>query len=122
MFLANSSDDIDNSQMLQLAELDEDWLDAKLQKIPHELARNMISQLLAFDPAQRPSMEQIMDHPFISGGSAGRLLGQSAAYDVFISYRVASDSANASLLYDLLTAQGLKVWWDQKCLLAGEDW
>ena len=115
-------DDIDNIQLLQLFELDDEWLDAKLQKINDVLARNMISQMLAFEPSQRPSMNQIINHPFISGGVVSPLVGQGVVFDVFISYRVASDSQNAALLYDLLTARGVKVWWDQKCLPAGEDW
>ena len=36
--------------------------------------------------------------------------------------RVASDSIHVELMYDLLTAAGLKVWWDRKCLLPGVPW
>ena len=36
--------------------------------------------------------------------------------DVFLSYRVASDRDRVEALYNQLTAAGLRVWWDQKCL------
>jgi hypothetical protein len=38
----------------------------------------------------------------------------SAAFDIFLSYRVKADVAHAEYLYKLLTARGLKVWWDKK--------
>ncbi len=97
-------------------------MNGKLEKIEDPLARNMVSQLLSWDPTSRPSMAQIMMHPFITGHAVARMIGETAQFDVFLSYRVASDSPHASLLYDLLTAEGLNVWWDKKCLLAGEDW
>ena len=51
-----------------------------------------------------------------------RLVGESAAYDVFISYRVNSDAHHAEMLYNLLTGSGLKVWWDKICLEPGVEW
>jgi hypothetical protein len=41
-------------------------------------------------------------------------------YDVFLSYRVASDAILAERLNDKLTARGVRVWWDQKCLPQGQ--
>jgi hypothetical protein len=38
-----------------------------------------------------------------------RMHGETAEYDAFISYRVASDFDHAARLYHLLTARGLKV-------------
>lgn len=124
LFLSNATDDIDVHQLVMLAKQvdDDDWMDRKLLKIENDSIRNMISQLLIVDPLTRPSMTQILFHPFISGGTPGRLLGQKAEYDVFLSYRVASDSNIASALYELLTLNGLRVWWDQKCLQPGDDW
>jgi hypothetical protein len=43
-------------------------------------------------------------------------------FDVFLSYRVASDALLAEKLYDKLSALGLKVWWDAKCLPPGLPW
>ena len=36
--------------------------------------------------------------------------------------RVASDAELVGKLYDKLTAAGLKVWWDKKCLKGGQKW
>ena len=44
------------------------------------------------------------------------------AYDVFISYRVASDAHHAEQVFELLTKRGVKVWWDKKCLKDGVNW
>jgi serine/threonine protein kinase/NADH:ubiquinone oxidoreductase subunit 6 (subunit J) len=122
LFLASGQDNIDNSQLLLLGNGETEWLDAKLEKIEDPLARNMVSQLLTVDPHNRPSMAQLMLHPFITGNTVARLIGQQADFDVFLSYRVASDSQHAQLLFDILTRKGLKVWWDKVCLEPGEDW
>jgi len=50
------------------------------------------------------------------------MIGQDATFDVFISYRVKSDSEHALLVYEMLTAAGLKVWLDAKCLEKGVSW
>ena len=87
-----------------------------------QYARNLISQLLTKQPAKRPTIQQVLSHPFMTGAQATRMQGDSAEYDVFLSYRVNSDASTAELLYDALTSHGLKVWWDKKCLLPGEPW
>jgi hypothetical protein len=43
------------------------------------------------------------------GRHTPRMLGQDAEFDVFISYRVASDAGHAELLFKLLTDAGFKV-------------
>jgi hypothetical protein len=44
-------------------------------------------------------------------------------FDVFLSYRVASDQDVAEMLFDTLeTRHGLKVFWDKKCLKLGQRW
>ena len=48
-----------------------------------------------------------------------RLRGLS---DVFLSYRVDSDSEFVEVLYDVLTKMGLKVYLDKKCLQPGVPW
>ena len=49
--------------------------------------------------------------------SAARMIGEAADFDVFISYRVESDSDHAAFIYKMLTAAGVKVWWDRECLV-----
>ena len=52
------------------------------------------------------------------------MAGEEAQYDVFLSYRVASDSQHVEQLYNLLVAApySLRVYWDKVCLKPGEDW
>jgi serine/threonine protein kinase len=103
-----------------------DWSDEvkheNLARIPNRYARNLVSLLLTKDPTKRPSMERVLAHPFITGAKATRLQGDPAEFDVFISYRVASDGEYAKVLYEKLTAAGVKVWFDQTCLVPGESW
>ena len=49
-------------------------------------------------------------------------LGEKATFDVFLSYRVASDYKHCAALYEVLTNSGLTVWWDKMCLKPGEPW
>ena len=56
--------------------------------INDEKAKNLISQLLNQDPCKRISMDQVLNHPFITGKSPARMTGDTAEFDVFISYRV----------------------------------
>ena len=79
-------------------------------------------QMLTRDPSKRPHMSQVLAHPFLSGKKATRLLGETAEFDVFLSYRKQSDENHAQLLYTKLTDAGLKVWWDKKSLLPGVPW
>ena len=63
-----------------------------------------------------------MNHPFITGKAPSRMIGEKPEFDIFLSYRVASDSHHVKMLYEKLTEKGLKVWLDQKCLLFGKPW
>lgn len=95
----------------------------KLSRVANMKARNLLSLMLTKDPLKRPSLSRVLGHPFLSGdNSGGRMAGDAAEFDVFISYRVWSDSKNAERLYEMLTAAGLKVWWDKQSLEAGKDW
>ena len=85
-------------------------------------ARHLLSLLLYKDPKKRPSARHALDHPFISGKSPARMQGEKADFDIFLSYRVDSDSAHVEALYNALVDVGLRVWWDKKCLEAGKNW
>jgi serine/threonine protein kinase len=95
---------------------------AKLSNVTHRYARNLLSLLLSKDPSLRPSAERVLMHPFITGQQSVRLQGEAPEFDVFISYRVATDGACAELIYTTLTGLGLKVWWDKVSLLPGQPW
>jgi hypothetical protein len=105
-------------------EEDHDFLFNKLSKIKGDLVgRQLVSQLLDRDPKKRPpSMKHVLSHAFFTGKYPLRLPGDDALFDVFLSYRVDSDYKMAESLYNMLTAKGVKVWWDKKCLKDGVDW
>ena len=94
----------------------------KLALIENKLARNLVSMLLNKDPTKRPFASRALQHPFFTGKTVTRLMGETATWDVFISYRADTDMEIAQSIYDNLTASGLKVWWDKKCLQPGQSW
>ena len=99
------------------------WKKAKkLLHVDNLSARNLLGQMLHKDPLQRPTLARVLGHPFLSGRQVARLIGEKPKYDVFLSYRVASDTQHVEKLYNLLTAQGFEVYWDKFCLLPGVDW
>ena len=111
---------VDN--LFALAEWSPELKADKLSDVSDKLARNLLSQMLHKDPLQRPSLARVSAHSFLSGRKVARLIGEKPKYDVFLSYRVASDSPHVEKLYNLLTAQGFKVYWDKLCLEPGVDW
>ena len=60
----------------------------KLSNVDDPQARNLISQLLNKDPPKRPTMKQVLTHPFLSMKATARMMGEKANFDVFLSYRV----------------------------------
>lgn len=125
----DGQDNIEEADMERLCNWSEDSLCstssfkfAQLSKIQNHLARNLVSQLLAGDSERRPSIDRVLSHPFLTGKAPTRLPGQEAKYDVFLSYRVATDAAYTTVLYNALTARGLRVYWDKVCLKSGLPW
>ena len=106
----------------------------KLALIVDPLARNLLSQMLQKDPWHRLTLEEVLTHPFMTGqpavprsmnttlppsGPSIPLYHKVYKYDVFLSYRVASDGKETPLkhvdkLYRLLTAQGLRVYYKEQ--------
>ena len=112
----------DRNNLFALAEWSPELKAYKLADVPDQSARNLLSQMLHKDPLQRPSLARVLAHSFLSGKKVARLVGEKPKYDVFLSYRVASDTPHVEKLYNLLTVQGFKVYWDKFCLLPGVDW
>ena len=94
----------------------------KLSIVTDNLARNLLSLLLNKNPAMRLDGEHVLSHPFLTGAHFCRLQGEEPEWDVFLSYRVDSDSGHAEELYNALCQKGLKVWWDKRCLEPGQNW
>jgi serine/threonine protein kinase len=122
-FHCDRSENILHQKSLEeLCEFSLSFKKKKLMDISDVKARNLVSQLLNKDPNKRPTMTEVLNHPFLSYKSTARMVGEEAEFDVFISYRVASDSDHARIIYEKLSAAGLKVWWDQKLLEFGKPW
>jgi serine/threonine protein kinase/Leucine-rich repeat (LRR) protein len=122
LFQASVEDNIPNSEMLEAC----NWTDAikeeKLAAVTDKYARNLLSLLLNADPLKRIGPERVTTHPFISGKQPERMIGEEAKFDVFLSYRVDSDSDLVQMIYNALTNMELKVWVDKFCLLPGQPW
>ena len=112
----------DDDNLFALAEWSPELKDKKLARVTDTMARNLLSQMLHKDPLQRPSLARVLTHSFLSGKKVARLIGEKPKYDVFLSYRVASDTKHVETLYNLLVAKGLKVFLDKKCLEDGAPW
>eukprot|EP00607_Mallomonas_marina_P010574 CAMPEP_0182422392 /NCGR_PEP_ID=MMETSP1167-20130531/8069_1 /TAXON_ID=2988 /ORGANISM="Mallomonas Sp, Strain CCMP3275" /LENGTH=705 /DNA_ID=CAMNT_0024600411 /DNA_START=348 /DNA_END=2465 /DNA_ORIENTATION=- len=123
LFHGSVEDNItDEDELLLLQEWADDTKEKKLKIVKHKLARNLLSLLLNADPKKRPTASRVLSHPFLTGKTSSRLQGEEALYDVFLSYRVSSDSKHVKMLYDELVSHGLRVWWDKECLIAGQNW
>jgi len=116
--------DTDADNLHNLAKWEQSVKDYKLSLVKDPLARNLVSIMLEKDWRKRPTIRQILLHPFLSREKIARLPSEAAQFDVFISYRVHSDEAHAKLLYDRLVQLGLRVWWDKMELKSslGESW
>ena len=91
LFLSDEEDNIDEDDLMLLRSWSNELKKKKLAKVKDPVARHLLSQLLTKDPTKRPSAKRVLTHPFITGKKAffQRLTGESAEYDVFLSYRVA---------------------------------
>ena len=123
LFQLTVEDNIFHSHDLRLLyNFDDAFAYDLFEKVTDRYARNLISTLLNKDPSKRPDSSRVLSHPFITGRSCARLIGEVAAYDVFLSYRVNSDADHANRIYTSLTERGVKVWFDRKCIQPGTDW
>jgi serine/threonine protein kinase/Leucine-rich repeat (LRR) protein len=122
LFFVDAKDDIEEADLLILRNFPKEFKRERLKRVKHTYVRNLLSLMLSKSPSKRPSVKQILAHPFLSGQAAPRLVGQEAEFDVFISYRQNSDRRHVESIYDKLTAMGLNVWWDVKCLKPGVSW
>jgi serine/threonine protein kinase len=127
LFLSGQDDNLrtdwsDDDNLHALCQWSEETKIRKLSKVSDPLAKNLISLMLSKSPERRPSIIKIRMHPFLSGKTVARLSNEKAKYQVFISYRVNSDSLYAEHLYDVLTTANIKVFWDKKSLRMGEKW
>jgi hypothetical protein len=133
LFICDGDGNIfEESDLCVLAEWSPETKGRKLSNVRNPYARNLISQLLSKDPSNRPSIDRVLAHPFLSGRQATRQAGDEAEFTVYISYRsspVTSSGASprgcdqelALRLHRKLTAAGISVWLDKASLKPGEQ-
>jgi serine/threonine protein kinase len=124
-FLSNADGDISDDSRRHLYDFRDSIKKAKISKLPKgapHAAKYLVYCMLSKEPEKRPAAVNLLAHPFFTKAKVPRMIGQSAQYDIFLSYRVATDSENVRMIYELLTEAGKKVWWDKKCLKPGRNW
>ncbi len=119
---ASVEDNASDAELLRLFEWSDKMKKNSLAIVTNKHARNLLSLLLCKNPVKRLSAKYVLSHPFLTGKNPSRLQGEPAKFDVFLSYRVNSDSDHVTMLYNALTALGLSVWFDKECLLPGQLW
>jgi len=124
LFKADDESNMDYEQLVLLYEWHDNTKQDKMAKIKHPGARNLVSRLLSKNPSKRPEAAQLLQHPFVRGHQAHRMVGQEAVgmFDAFVSYRVATDQKHAQGMFDKLTGLGCKVFLDSRCLHDGQQW
>jgi len=60
--------------------------------------------------------------PLLPTRGEGSQAAKAPRQQVFLGYRVASDADLVEQLHDKLKAEGVQVWWDRRCLPAGQPW
>jgi ankyrin repeat protein/serine/threonine protein kinase len=121
LFLA-SFDNIDQADREILFKWEDRFKRKKLDKIQNVQARNLVSRMLNKDPTKRPTLSAVLQHTYISGQAAVRMVGEEPQFDVFLSYRVGPDKKHCEKLYMMLRQRGLNVWMDAYCLKDGKVW
>ena len=122
LFLSNFEGNMDCKYLHALVNWTEEYKNERLEKIKDLKARNLVSRLLMKDPVKRIDTNHALAHPFVTGYNCTRMIGDAATFDVFLSYRVSSDEHHCRLIYKMLTAKGLNVWWDKESLEPGKPW
>jgi hypothetical protein len=118
----DADDAVGDAELRAVAAWDDRARAAALARVGDARARNLLAQLLHPRPEARPALARVLVHPFFTGREAARLVGEPAQWDVFLSYRVASDQRLAGELHAALEARGLRVFWDKVCLVDGKPW
>ena len=75
-------------------------------------AKDLIRWCLRGDPTERPTIEQILQHPFVTGVQDDTLLKQRMSYHAFISHMQIEASGNVGTMFFILEQLGCHGWRD----------
>lgn len=111
LFNANNDGTLSQAELRKLA----NWSDAackrQLGRIRDRYARNLVGRLLRKDPSKRIALEEVEQHPFLTGArQKGRMEGEVAQFEAFVSYRQWCDTLNAKSVTTDLTRRGHLTW------------
>jgi hypothetical protein len=88
LFLNDVTEDIDSDQVDILTEWPEFVKQRRLEKVADVTARCLLSQLLSRHPAQRPSAQYCLQHPFVANTlPLVRYVGVPSSFEVYLCYR-----------------------------------
>jgi serine/threonine protein kinase len=88
LFLNDVAEDIDSDQVDILTEWPEFVKQRRLEKVADVSARCLLSQLLSRHPAQRPSAQYCLQHPFVANTlPLVRYVGVSPSFEVYLCHR-----------------------------------
>ncbi len=142
LFNANNDGTLSEAELRKLA----NWSDAaclqQVGRIRDRYARNLVGRLLRKDPSKRIALEDVKQHPFLTGTpQKGRMEGEVAQFEAFVSYRQWCDTSNAEAVTTDLTRRGHLTWcvllcpytasrdlfslftrWDMIRLESGKNW
>ena len=107
---SSNSDETALADLLRWShELESDKINL-MSLITDRYARNLLSRILRRDPKDRLLIADIIAHPFLSGLTPARMVGEKPTYDVYITYKEKYHIEHAKVLQQKLTALGLNVW------------
>jgi len=86
--------------------------DAELKQVQCEAAKHFIRWCLKADPAQRPSLDEMLSHPFLGGETVPRPLGM--VFHAFMSHCQRDSAGDVGRLHGLYSNLGLHNWRDMK--------
>ena len=73
---------VDEDQLYDILTFTDDFKSKKLQLVTNEIARNLLSQMLMKNENQRQTIDRCLAHPFISGKTSSRMIGEEPGKNV----------------------------------------
>jgi serine/threonine protein kinase/Ran GTPase-activating protein (RanGAP) involved in mRNA processing and transport len=79
-----------------------------------EDAKDLIRWCLKGQPEDRPTTQEILDHPFLNAERPSKALPRSMKYHAFLSHAQGDASGTAATIYSLHKTLGMHLWYDMR--------